>query len=99
MKTPEFYEKRDICKYLDEGGPFVWHHKPRTGGFGASGTSDIIGCHRARAGQMFAIEVKRPGKEPTPVQWRRLSEIETAGGKGFWGTAEKVIAEFEVWIA
>jgi hypothetical protein len=48
---------------------------------------------------MFAIEVKRPGKEPTPIQWRRLNEIEAAGGKGFWGTAEKVIREFEAWIA
>jgi hypothetical protein len=99
MKTPEWYEKRDICAYLDRGGPWVWYHKPRTAGFGASGTSDIVGCHRARAGQLFAIEVKRPGKEPTAIQWRRLGEVEAAGGKGFWGTAEKVIAELEEWIA
>jgi hypothetical protein len=99
MHTPEWHEKKAIYAYLDEGGPLVWYHKPRTGGFGSSGTSDIIGCHRARAGQMFAIEAKRPGCAPTPIQWRRLSEIEAAGGKGFWGTAEKVIAEFEAWIA
>jgi hypothetical protein len=99
MKGPEFYEKQAITKYLDEGKLLVWYFRPYMAGFGKSGVSDIVGCYRARAGQMFAIEVKRPGKALTAIQARRLAEIEAAGGKGFWGTAEKVIAEFEAWIA
>ena len=97
MKSPESFEKADIKKYLDEGAPLVWYFSPLMAGRGKSGVSDIIGCYYGRG--FFAIEVKRPGKEPTPIQWRRLNEIEKAGGEGFWGTAEKVIREFEVWIA
>ncbi len=100
MKTPEGFEKNDICKYLDKGvnqgaGTLIWYFKPYSAGFGKSGVSDILGCYR---GKMFAIEVKREGKEPTPIQWRRIREIEAAGGKAFWGTASKVIPEFEEWI-
>jgi hypothetical protein len=96
MKTPEFYEKRDIKAILDSHAPALWHFSPRMSGYGASGVSDIIGCY---CNKFFAIEVKRPGKEPTPIQWRRMNEIEEAGGKTFWGTAEKVIGEFEAWVA
>lgn len=97
MKTPEGYEKADIKKYLDEGTPLVWYFCPYMAGYGKAGVSDIIGCHRFKG--FFAIEVKREGKEPTPLQSRRLNDIEQAGGKGFWGTAAKVIAEFEAWIS
>lgn len=96
MHTPEWYEKQDIKKYLDEGVPILWYFMPLMAGYGASGVSDIIGCF---CNKFFAIEVKRPGKEPTAIQWRRMGEIEAAGGKTFWGTAEKVIPEFEAWIA
>lgn len=99
MKTPESHEKDDICRFLDCGGSIapglMWYFKPYSAGFGKSGVSDILGCYR---GKFFAIEVKREGKEPTPIQWRRMREIEAAGGKAFWGTASKVIPEFEEWI-
>lgn len=97
MKTPEGYEKDDICKYLDEGVPIVWYVRTLMAGFGKSGIPDIIGVHRFKG--FFSIEVKREGKEPTAIQWRRIKEIEEAGGKAFWGTAEKVIGEFEQWIS
>ena len=74
MKTPESYEKRDIKKYLDDGVPVLWYFMPLMAGFGKSGVSDIVGCMRFKG--FFAIEVKRPGKEPTPIQWRRMREIE-----------------------
>ena len=96
MKTPEAYEKAEIKKYLDRGKPLIWYFSPYMAGFGKSGVSDIIGCHRFKG--FFAIEVKRPLKEPTVIQWKRLGEIEEAGGKGFWGTADKVISKFEAWI-
>lgn len=97
MKTPEGYEKDDIKKYLDDGvrGGILWYYCPFMAGYGKSGVSDIVGCYR---GKFFAIEVKREGKEPTPIQTRRMAEIEAAGGKTFWGTSSKVIPEFEEWI-
>lgn len=100
MKTPEGYEKEDLDKFFKPliAAGEVWLFKPYMAGFGKSGVSDYIGCHRGHAGQMFCVEVKREGKEPTPIQNRRMAEIEAAGGKAFWGTAEKVIPEFEEWI-
>lgn len=96
MKTPEGYEKDEICKYLDEFKPMIWYFRPYMAGYGGSGVPDIVGCHWYR--KFFAIEVKRDGKEPTPLQMRRMKDIEAAGGKTFWGTAGKVIPEFETWI-
>jgi hypothetical protein len=99
MKTPEFYEKQDIDEFLKSlifDGNSLWFFCPYMAGYGKSGVPDRAGCWR---GKFFAIEVKLPGKEPTPIQWRRMAEIEAAGGKTFWGTAEKVIPEFEAWIA
>lgn len=96
MRTPEAHEKTAICKYLDCGSPVVWYFKTFTGGFGKSGTPDIVGVYKYRG--FFAIEVKRDGKEPTPLQKLRMEKIDAAGGKTFWGTAGKVIEEFERWI-
>lgn len=94
MKGPEAYEKDEIRKYLNSLAG-CWHFAPYMAGFGQSGVSDRVGCHR---GKFFSIEVKRKGKEPTPIQTRRMAEIEAAGGKTFWGTADRVIPLFEEWI-
>ena len=94
MKTPEGYEKDDICKYLVTRG--AWFFKPYMSGYGRTGIPDIVACFR---GRFVAVEVKREGKEPTKLQALRMREIEVAGGKAFWGTAEKVIKEFEQWIS
>lgn len=93
MKTPEGYEKDDICKYLDRVG--VWFFRPFAVGYGKSGVPDIICCAR---GAFLAIEVKREGKEPTPRQKFRIAEIRRAGGVTAWGTAAKVIPEIEAWL-
>ena len=89
----EKIEKDKIDAYLKkiEG---LYLIKPASGGFGVSGTPDRVGCFRSL---FFAIEVKRAGKEPTPIQWKRIKECQDAGGKAFWGTSEKVIPEFEQW--
>jgi Holliday junction resolvase len=86
MKTPESFEKAEICKYLDFIG--AWYFKPMMNGFGKAGVPDIIVCLN---GAFIAIEVKREGKEPTPIQVRRMREIWGAGGKALTGTAEVVI--------
>lgn len=92
MKTPEGYEKADIKKYLDKIG--AWHFSPYSAGFGKSGVSDIIACID---GVFWAMEVKREGKEPTILQYKRIKEIIEAGGCATWGTADKVIGEIENW--
>lgn len=100
MHSPEWYEKRDIDAFLAEIG--AYNVKPTTGGFGSSGTADRICCYQ---GRFVAIEVKRPGAngkrdpEPTALQWKRIGEVQGAGGVAFWGTAEKVIGEMKAWIA
>ena len=92
MKSPEGYEKDEICKYLDSIG--CWYFRPYQAGFGRSGIPDIVGC---MDGVFLAIEVKRDGKEPTPLQHKRIEEIHHAGGIAFWGTAKKVLFELKSW--
>ena len=100
MHSPEWYEKRDIDEFLAAIG--TYNVKPTTGGFGSSGTSDRICCYK---GRFFSVEVKRPGlngkrnPEPTALQWKRMAEVEAAGGTAFWGTAAKVIPEIKAWLA
>jgi hypothetical protein len=98
MKTPEGHEKDDICRYLDSIG--AWHFRPFMAGYGKSGVPDIVACivpASGGVGTFVAIEVKRDGKEPTRLQYRRMAEVTAAGGRAFWGTAEKVIGEIEKW--
>lgn len=105
MKTPEGYEKDDICKYLLSLK--AWWLRTFSAGFGKSGTPDILACipvtiTPAMVGQtvgMFvSIEVKREGKEPTKLQETRIEEIQASGGFAIWGTAAKVIPELEAWL-
>jgi hypothetical protein len=49
------------------------------------GSSDIIGWERI-GGRFVAIEVKVPGKEPSPEQHEFLARVNAAGGIGLWGT-------------
>ena len=87
MRSPEGHEKIIIKRYLDSIG--AWHFSPYMAGFGKSGVPDIIACID---GCFWGIEVKREGKEPTPLQLQRMTEIERAGGFAVAGTAERVIA-------
>ena len=93
MKTPEGYEKDDICKYLDSIG--AWYFKPYMAGYGKRGVPDIVACIR---GVFWGIEVKRKGKKPTPLQEKRGLEIQNASGWWTAGTAEAVIAVIKKWV-
>jgi len=86
MRTLEKVEKDILDKYLKKIGAYVV--KPATYGYGESGHSDRIICYR---GRFCSTEVKRPGKEPTKLQWRRIEAVHKAGGVALWGTAEKII--------
>ncbi len=90
MRTPEFYEKAEIKRYLASIG--AWHFSPYMAGFGKSGVPDLICCLN---GKFIGIEVKREGKGPTSRQTLRMQEISDAGGLSLWGTAEKVIEDLK----
>ena len=95
--TPEGYEKQDIDKFLKALGPErCWFFKPFMMGYGKSGIPDYCLC---LTGAFWSIEVKRPGKDPTAIQTRRMNEVRAAGGHAVAGTAEVVIAELRDWLA
>jgi len=54
---------------------YVWHRTDKRTTC-KRGTPDIVGAYKGRA---FAVEVKRPGKGPTPVQAGELMLAKKAG--------------------
>jgi len=97
MKTPESYEKAEIDVFLKSLGPErCWWFNTYTAGFGKSGVGDKIVC---LVGAFWSIEVKRPGKDPTTIQLRRMNEVRAAGGHAVAGTAEVVIQTLRDWLA
>lgn len=45
------------------------------------GVSDILGIYE---GKLLAIEIKRPGREPSDDQLEFLAKVNAQGGIGFW---------------
>jgi len=82
MKIPEETESQitaSIRAYLGLRG--IWHWKVWQGPMSQpKGVSDILGCYQ---GKLLAIEVKRPGKNPTPDQQRFLDRVKIEGGISF----------------
>ena len=50
-----------------------------------SGCSDLIGM--LKTGQFLAVECKRPGKAPTPLQAAFLARVKKAGGVSGYATS------------
>ena len=85
-QTPEGKVKKDIKKLLTstEG---MWYYMPVQNGMGVVGIPDFVCCYK---GMFFAIETKKPNKNPTtaeqrfnkctPNQQNRITEINDAGG-------------------
>lgn len=74
-KTPERAVKDKVVKQLKALGAYYFY--PVTGGWGASGVPDIVGCYK---GKFFGIECKANGNKPTPLQKKNIDEIIGAGG-------------------
>jgi Holliday junction resolvase len=72
--TPEGKIKKEIVKYLESIGAYVFC--PVQSGRGKT-TLDIIVCLR---GRFISIEVKVPGKYPTERQKLVMDKITEAGG-------------------
>lgn len=97
MRSPEGFEKAEIDAFLKKLGPgLCWVFKPYMAGYGKSGVPDYCLCI---CGAFWAIEVKRPGKEPTAIQYRRMEEIWRARGHAVAGTAEVVIQALRDWLS
>jgi len=73
--TPEKKVKRNVVSLLKGMG--AYHFFPTTGGYGASGVPDIVGCYQ---GVFFGIECKAGKNTPTPLQTKNLAAITAAGG-------------------
>lgn len=73
--TPEVKVKRVVVAQLKELGAYYFY--PVTGGFGASGVPDIVGCYE---GRFYGIECKAGKNKPTPLQLKNLLLIQSAGG-------------------
>ncbi len=97
MTTPEGWEKKDVDAFLKKLGPErVYVFKPFMAGYGKGGVADYCLC---LIGAYWSLEIKRPGKEPTAIQARRMNEVRKAGGHAVAGTAEVVIQALTDWLA
>ena len=73
--TPEKKVKTKVVAILKELGAYYFY--PFTGGYGASGVPDIIGCYK---GRFFAIECKAGGGKTTALQDKNIAQIIAQGG-------------------
>lgn len=61
---------------------------------GFNGLSDIVG--QLTTGQILAVEVKIPGKEPTFEQCQFIDKVNANGGVAFWSdSVEKAVKSLE----
>lgn len=67
-----------IMAYLRAEGFFTW--KNHGSQYSLAGLPDVMAC---REGQLWAIEVKQPGKQPTELQKHRLEELKNVGAVSF----------------
>lgn len=73
--TPEAKVKAKVVAILKAYEAYFFY--PVTGGYGASGVPDIVGCYH---GKFFAIECKAGKNIPTALQERNLMKIKECGG-------------------
>jgi len=73
--TPEKKVKTKVVAILKEFGAYYFY--PVTGGYGASGVPDIVGCYK---GKFFAIECKAGKGKTTALQEKNIAQIIAQGG-------------------
>lgn len=74
--TPEAKVKKKVTEILKAHGAYYFY--PVTGGYGASGVPDIIGCIK---GRFFGIECKAGRGTTTALQEKNLQQIRDTGGE------------------
>jgi Holliday junction resolvase len=75
MMTPEKKVKAKVVAILKEFGAYYFYAS--TGGYGASGVPDIVGCYH---GNFFAVECKAGKGKTTALQEKNIANIYAAGG-------------------
>lgn len=75
MRTPEGKVKDAVVKQIKALGAYYFF--PISGGFGVSGTPDIVGCIN---GRFFAFECKAGKNKPTALQEKAIRNINESGG-------------------
>jgi len=73
--TPEKKVKAKVVAILKEFGAYYFYAS--TGGYGASGVPDIVGCYH---GNFFAVECKAGKGKTTALQEKNIANIYAAGG-------------------
>ena len=73
--TPEKKVKQKVVAQLKALGAYYFY--PVTGGYGAGGVPDIVGCYR---GVFFGIECKAGRNKPTALQMKNLNQIDKTNG-------------------
>lgn len=72
----------------------AYYFYPVTGGYGASGVPDIVGCYK---GKFFAIECKAGKNKPTALQQRNIDSIAAQGG-AVWVVNEENMDGVTAWL-
>jgi Holliday junction resolvase len=75
MMTPEKKVKTKVVEILKSFGAYYFYAS--TGGYGASGVPDIIGCYK---GKFFGIECKAGKGKTTALQEKNIAQIIAQGG-------------------
>jgi len=75
--TPEKKVKNAVVKILKEQDS-MYYFFPVSGGYGASGVPDIVGCYW---GRFFAIECKAGKGKTTALQDKNIAQIREADGR------------------
>lgn len=90
--TPEVKVKRHVVQQLKKLGAYYFY--PVTGGYGASGVPDIVGCYK---GKFFAIECKAGKNKPTALQQKNIDAIAAQGG-AVWVVNEENMDGVTAWL-
>lgn len=109
MKAPTEQDLvRQCLRLLQLRGVFCWRNntgvlrdaRNRPVRFGAVGSADILGVLRPD-GRLLALELKRPGRKPTPPQEAWLEAVRQAGGVALVVTdvadLDRALKELGVW--
>lgn len=73
----------DIIKYIQSIGGIAFKQN-QIGIYAQAGVPDLLCCVK---GHFIAIEVKKPKKKPTPIQYAFLEAINKCGGLAFYVTS------------
>lgn len=74
--------QRKVLRMIKKEFPELWCYKASDKWI--SGLPDVMGCF---LGSFFAIELKRPGEKPRPLQDYVMNSIKKAGGQVTWETS------------